>query len=203
MYRIDTELESVAIDRLKPTQMTVGFAEVEQKRKDWASLPKAKRLAAMTEVLFPAVIGPNKQYYILDHHHTALALVQEDAGKVRVGTVKDLSSLSAAAFWIYLDHVAWVHPYDHHGKRRDVEDMPKTFKEMKDDPYRSLAGAVRDHGGFAKSDAPYLEFLWTNYFRNHVAANKLAKHPKAALKEALKLSHSEKTAYLPGWVGSR
>jgi hypothetical protein len=36
-----------------------------------------------------------------------------------------------------------------------VDDIPTAFEKLRDDPYRSLAGEVRDAGGFAKSDAPF------------------------------------------------
>ncbi len=157
----------------------------------------------MSEVLFPSVIGPRGAYYILDHHHTAVALVRERADQVQVGIVKDLSILSVTDFWIYLDHLSWAHPYDSHGKRRSLKQIPATLGSLRDDPYRSLAGEVRDLGGFSKSDTPYLEFLWTNYFRAHVPAGWVRSHYGKALRRALHLAHSDKSRYLPGWVGER
>jgi hypothetical protein len=184
--------------------MTIGLKEVKRKQQEWAELGKKKRQKAMGEALFPAVIGPAKAYYILDHHHTAVALMNENTrGMVQVGVVTDLSALSATEFWVYLDHLSWVHPYDKHGKRRPLKEMPSSFQELRDDPYRSLAGEVRDSGGFAKSDAPFLEFLWTNYFRAHVRSSWVRSHYRKALKRALTLAASDKTCYLPGWVGAR
>jgi hypothetical protein len=203
MYRIQSKLHRVAVTKLRPTQMTVGFREVERKQQEWAALGKKKRRAAMAEVLFPAVIGPRKAYFILDHHHSAVALAHEQAEEVEVGVVTDLSKLKAADFWIYLDHLSWVHPYDQHGKRRSLNEMPSSLSALRDDPYRSLAGEVRDMGGFAKSDAPFLEFLWTNYFRAHVRSDWVRSHYRKALKRALRLAASPKTRYLPGWVGER
>jgi hypothetical protein len=203
MYRIQSRLHRVAVTDLRPTQMTVGFREIERKQQEWAAMGKKKRRAAMAEVLFPAVIGPRKAYFILDHHHSAVALAHEKAEEVEVGVVRDLSALAAADFWIYLDHLSWVHPYDQHGKRRSFNSMPSSLAALRDDPYRSLAGEVRDLGGFAKSDTPFLEFLWTNYFRAHVRADWVRAHYGKALKRALRLAQSSKTRYLPGWVGER
>lgn len=81
--------------------------------------------------------------------------------------------------------------------------MPSSLRALRDDPYRSLAGEVRDLGGFAKSDAPYLEFLWTNYFRTNVRSDWVHSHYRKALKRALRLALSAKTRHLPGWVGKR
>ena len=201
MYRIRSKLQRVSVEKLRPTQMTVGLKEVKRKRQDWAKLGKKKRRAAMKEVFFPAVIGPRGAHYILDHHHLAVALVQERAKYVQVGVVEDLSALDASAFWIYLDHLSWVHPYDQHGRRRSFKDMPSSMRALRNDPYRSLAGEVRDASGFAKSDQPFLEFLWTNFFRTHVAAELLGADEGKALKKALRLAVSAKAKFLPGWTG--
>ena len=203
MYRIQSKLKRVAVTELRPTQMTIGKKEVERKQQEWAAMGKKKRRTAMKEVLFPAVIGPKKAHYILDHHHSAVALVNEHAQEVQVGVVKDLSALSTTDFWIYLDHLSWVHPYDRRGKRRVLKEMPSSLRTLRDDPYRSLAGEVRDLGGFAKSDAPFLEFLWTDYFRANVRADWVKSHYRKALKRALRLAFSPKTRFLPGWVGER
>jgi hypothetical protein len=201
MYRIDSSLVEVKLEDLRPTQMTVGFKEVDEKRKSWAKLKPASRRDAMRRELFPAVIGPKKTYYILDHHHTAVALVKEQSDTVAVGIVKDLSHLEREAFWIFLDHYSWVHPYDQHGCRQSLDKMPDEFTALKNDPYRSLAGDVRDAGGFAKSDAPYLEFLWANFFRDALPAKSLDADPKKALAKALALARSKECSHLPGWPG--
>nr|WP_256735221.1 ParB-like protein [Variovorax sp. dw_954] len=186
---------------LHPTQMTVGFKEVARKRKSWAKLAAKERRVAMSQQLFPAIEGPRKAFYILDHHHTAAALVQEKSECVLVGIVKDLSTLGMSNFWVFLDHYSWVHPYDETGTRREFADIPDTFEDLKDDPYRSLAGEVRDAGGFAKSDAPFLEFLWANHLRASVSLKQLRRDPGKALSKAMELARSSKSQFLPGWAG--
>ena len=157
----------------------------------------------MGEQLFPVVKGPDKAFYILDSHHTALALVHEKAESVQAGLVKDLSHLDRGAFWIFLDHHSWMHAYDAKGKRRPFEDMPRRFEDMQDDPFRSLAGDVRDAGGFAKAEEPFLEFLWANYFRGQVSARLVKSDPKAARRKALTLASARAASHLPGWCGKR
>jgi hypothetical protein len=181
--------------------MTVGFKEVAKKRKSWAKLDPADRREAMSQQLFPAIEGPKKTFYILDHHHTAAALVQEKSECVLVGVVKDLSALEMSSFWIFLDHYSWVHPYDETGTRREFTEIPDTFEDLSDDPYRSLAGEVRDAGGFAKSDAPFLEFLWANHFRSAIPFKLIQHDPKKAIARALALARSPKSDFLPGWAG--
>jgi hypothetical protein len=183
--------------------MTYGEREVEDKRRKWSKLDKKKRRKDMQECLFPAVLGPKRRFFILDHHHLALALLRESVDQVQVGVVRDLSMLEPAQFWIYLDHLSYVHPYDENGERRSLADIPNSFAGMRDDPYRSLAGAVRRAGGFAKSDAPFLEFLWSNHFRRHVARSKLTRHFRKAVRESVKLALSAQSSYLPGFCGER
>ena len=65
-----------------------------------------------------------------------------------------------------MDYHGWTHPFDARGRRCDYEDLPKTVKEMRDDPYRSLAGELRIIGGFAKDLTPFTEFVWADFFRS-------------------------------------
>jgi hypothetical protein len=203
MFRIDPQLQEVPLKDLRPTQMTIGFREVQIKRKDWAKLPPKRRHREMCDQLFPAILGPKGRLYILDHHHLALALLAEKVRDVKVGLVSDLSKLSIDDFWIYLDHRSWVHCYDASGSRQTFDHIPKMFEAMKDDPYRSLASSVQKLGGFAKPDEPFLEFLWANYFRGEIALGQLEDDFEKALTQALKLSRSPDAAYLPGWSGTK
>jgi hypothetical protein len=201
MYRIESELKEIPLEQLRPTQITVGYREVEEKRKSWGKLRGEDRTKAMREEFFPAVRGPGKKYFVLDRHHAALALTREKQECVQVGLVRDLSALSAEDFWIFLDHYSWMHCYDAKGKRRPLDAMPKRFEDMQDDPYRSLAGDLRDRGGYAKVDLPFLEFLWANCLRQQIPARLLKSDQKKALAKALKIASSKKCSFLPGWCG--
>ena len=57
------------VSALRPTQMTVGYREVEQKRKLWARLGKKARTEMLAIHCFPGVIGPKGRHFIVDHHH--------------------------------------------------------------------------------------------------------------------------------------
>ena len=203
MFSISPQLQDTALKDLRPTQMTVGQREVEAKRREWADLPAKRRQQDMSEQLFPAVKGPKDRLYILDHHHLALALLREGVKNVRVGLVTDLSHLSLADFWIYLDHRSWVHCYDETGTRQSFESVPKAFDHLRDDPFRSLAASVQELGGFAKPDEPFLEFLWANHFRRHIALEGLEENFEKALGQGLKLAHLAQSRHLPGWSGTK
>jgi hypothetical protein len=202
MFSVDSDLFKIPLKRLHPTQITVGFAEVEKKRRSWAKMNSTKRKAAMEEQLFPVVRGPRSRFYIIDHHHTALALLREGAGHVLAGLVQDLSHLKPEAFWTFLDHYSWMHAYDARGRKRSPREIPYRLRNLKDDPYRSFAAFVRDAGGYAKPVEPFQEFLWANFFREEIPS-KLLRHKQNAMKRALKLAHSDKAAHLPGWSGAK
>ena len=72
---------------------------------------------------------------------------------------------------------------------------------MEDDPYRSLAGELRNIGGFAKDSTPFSEFLWADFLRPRIKAKAIKADFNAALDEALKLSKTGDADYLPGWCG--
>ena len=51
-------LIEVDLAKLKPTQITAGFAEVAQKRAEWGRLAKKARRDLLKSHWFPAVLGP-------------------------------------------------------------------------------------------------------------------------------------------------
>lgn len=187
---------------VRPTQMTVGYGEVLLKRQQWRALADDKRRAFLDEHPLPAVIGPKGRHYIVDHHHLGRALNEEGVQGVRLVVWADLTALAKDEFWVVMDHRQWVHPYDAHGRRRPFADMPKALESMADDPYRTLAAAVRMAGGIPKDQAPFAEFLWADFFRRRVSAKLLHDEPGAALGRALQLVHHKSAMHLPGWAGN-
>ena len=197
-------LHPVTITELRPTQMTVGYREVLEKRRAWrdrTKKPGEKAGEFLGSHMIPTVLGPSGRYYVIDHHHLARALQEEKQKRVLVTVTHDLSTLPKAAFWTYLDNTALCHPYDAAGKRRDFDAIPKTIAELADDPYRSLAGELRRVGGYAKDITPFSEFLWADFLRPRVKAKQINEHFSAAIEKALLLSKTEAAGYLPGWCG--
>jgi hypothetical protein len=197
-------LSPIPIAELRPTQRTVGFREVEEKRREWrerSKKPGKKAGEYLGRHMVPAVLGPAGRHYLIDHHHLAMALHEEKQTDVLVTVTADLSALPKAAFWTYLDNRALCHPYDAAGKRRTFDDIPKRIADLADDPYRSLAGELRRIGGFAKDTTPFSEFLWADFLRPRVKAKQISEHFSAAIEKALSLAKSEAASYLPGWCG--
>src|SRR5207344_1818970 len=140
-------LKLVAIADLRPTQMTVGVREVKEKRKRWRDESKKKGAVFLGKHMIPVVLGPDKRHYVIDHHHLARALHDEGVKDVMVTVVADLTMVDRDAFWGVLDNKRWAYPYDAKGERRHFKDVPKTVADLKDDPFRSLAGELRRVGG--------------------------------------------------------
>jgi hypothetical protein len=197
----DPILNPVPIAELRPTQITVGLREVEEKRGRLRERKSKKIGKFLGDHMIPVVKGPKGRFFVVDHHHLALALHHEGIRDVLVTVMADLSGLAPDAFWTFLDHHAWVHPYDVDGRRRTYADIPKSVIGLKDDPFRSLAGEIRRLGGFAKDTTPFSEFLWADFFRRRIKRRRVDKNFRAAVERALQLAKGEDARYLPGWCG--
>lgn len=191
----------VPLDALRPTQMTVGLREVERKRQEW----RAQNEDAGTYLgrhMIPVVLGPKGKSYVIDHHHLARALIEEGQQEVLTTVVADLRPLSQDAFWVFLDNRGWLHPFDEHGQRRPYKEVPKRICDLADDPFRSLAGAVRQAGGYAKETTPFAEFIWADYFRRMMKRATVEKHFDRALAKALERAMAHEARFMPGWCGA-
>jgi hypothetical protein len=194
-------LRPVAIAELRPTQMTIGFREVAEKRSVWRRQSEAKEAAFLGHHMIPVVVGPKGRNYVTDHHHLTRALHDEGVQHVLITVVADLSGLGKDSFWVVMDCRGWCHPYDCEGQRRDFADIPTSITELLDDPFRSLAGELRRAGGYAKDTTPFSEFLWADFLRRRVKQKLVVEDFSAALQKALKLAASQAASYLPGWCG--
>jgi len=201
MHVREPPLKPVSIDTLRPTQMTVGMREVEEKRKRWREHKGKKKSEFLGSHMIPVIRGPKDRHYVIDHHHLARALLEEGQAEVVTSVVADLRALERDTFWVVLDNRGWCHPYDQHGKRRGFDDIPSSIDDLRDDPYRSLAGELRRLGGFSKETVPFSEFLWADFFRRRVKRNAIEDDFTATLEKAMRLAKSPEANYLPGWCG--
>jgi hypothetical protein len=195
-------LRPIPILSLRPTQMTVGMREVKEKRKRWRDHKSKKKQAELLGThMIPVVHGPDERHYVIDHHHLARALHDEGVENVLVTVVADLTMVDRDAFWVVLDDRKWVYPYDAKGERRQYREIPKTVVDLKDDPFRSLAGELRRVGGFAKDTTPFSEFLWADFLRRRLSRKSVEGDFDKALEKALALAKGKEAVYLPGWCG--
>ncbi len=136
-YAREPILKPVPIDDLRPTQISVGMWEVEEKRKRLRARGEKKLGDYLGDHMIPVVLGPKQLHYIIDHHHLVLTLHLEGIKEVLVTVVADLSDAEDEVFWHILDQNNWVHPYDEGGRRREFSEIPKSIEKLKDDPFRS------------------------------------------------------------------
>lgn len=198
---VEPLLRPVRIADLRPTQMTVGLREVDRKRAQWRARAKRDGPDFLGRHMIPAVYGRKERPYLIDQHHLARALHDEGVEHVLVYVVADLSRLEKAAFWTVMDSRNWVHPYDADGKRHDHKRLPRSIGELADDPWRSLAGELRQAGGYAKDNTPYSEFLWADFLRRIIDRRQIEHNFQAALTKAYDAAHKPRADYLPGWCG--
>jgi hypothetical protein len=191
----------VDIEELRPTQITVGSREVETRAAKLKTLAQEDGEKFLRKHVIPVVKGPKDRYYVIDHHHLCRALLLAGSKKVTITVVLNLQRLDKDAFWVFLDNKGLLHPFDEDGKRRNYEDIPKSIKDMVDDPFRSLAGALRRKGGYAKDTTPFSEFLWADFLRRRFNLTEVEKDFASTLEAALRLAKKAETDHLPGWCG--
>lgn len=188
---------------LHPTQAAVGMRAVERKQRNIEKrLAKPGRIDSYLAARpIPAVLGPGRRLYLIDHHHLALALARAEVGTACVEIIDDLARLARGAFWRRMEAQGTVHPYDETGRRIAPSELPRSLPDLRHDHYRDLAWSVREADGFAKSTEPYAEFRWAAYFRERVSKRLIRSDYDAAVARATRLARSRKARGLPGWLG--
>lgn len=189
----------VAIADLMPTQMTLGMHFVGLNRTEFANLSRKKMEKLVRKRPVPAIRGPGDRLWMTDRHHFCRALHDIGVETVRIEISHDTRHLSMDEFSHFMEKSGLIHPYDEIGGRRGFADLPASISRLVDDPYRTLAGMVREDGGFAKETRPYAEFLWADFFRSRIDRALLAGDFTAARKRAGKLAYQKAARHLPGW----
>jgi hypothetical protein len=191
----------VGIAELKPTQMTIGMQEVRTRAAELRVVAMQGEDKLVRKHVIPVVKGPKSKYYVIDHHHLCRAMQLSGHDQVSVTVVLNLARLEKDAFWVYMDNRGLTHPFNDEGKRCGYRDLPKSIEDLADDPFRSLAGALRRKGGYAKDTTPFSEFLWADFLRRRIGRKDVEKDFDAALEAALALAKKTDADYLPGWCG--
>ena len=178
----------VAIADLRPTQFAVGFREVMQKRERYRQANPVQRLKLISRRPVPVVLGDGGRAFVLDRHHWLCALQAEGVAAAPTLILDDLSARDPDGFWRTLQERGWCRLYDEDGLGRAHEDMPSSLAALRDDPFRSLASALRRCGGVDKIETPFSEFQWADRLRASLSRNDLVQDFEAALETALVLA---------------
>jgi hypothetical protein len=160
-----------------PTQFAVGKAEVQvhagRLRKKFDKDPG--KLHDYLRVRPIPVVVKGGKFHLVDHHHLTRSLydaLHETLGSKTSAYVKvlaNLSSLEDTYYWKTMYKNNWVYLFDEFGGGpQSPTTLPAHIKDLRFDPYRSLAWIVREHHGYLKNDAPFSEFKWANFFRTRI-----------------------------------
>lgn len=194
------EITKVPLNRLRPTQIAAGHLEAMEK------LEHIHRLnaSALDEYLrthsVPVIEGPDGILYALDRHHLGLALHAAGIEYAYCQIESDVPAVSMADFWKKMHERHRVYPFDANGILRDYSQLPSCFSGLADDPYRSLAGFVRNNGGFQKDHTPYAEFLWADYFRKEIPLELMCEKFSVAIEAGMAAAKLKKAKNLPGFI---
>jgi pimeloyl-ACP methyl ester carboxylesterase len=119
-----------------------------------------------------------------------------------------LTNVVAYDSWPIDDMIALGNPNWRNKSPRTRQDLPTSVKDLSNDPFRSLAGGVRESCGFKKSASTedYLEFKWADYLRAHwartgISTKDIDTNFDSATNAALRLAAQKDAADLPGYTG--
>jgi len=206
IYRIE-------LDELRPTQSDVGMIEVHTRENKIERRDEDELLKYFLKgddgkgKLAKIVIGPRNQIWLVDGHHLARAfydleykfLLAKVVGNFSNLTDEDFEELLVKKKWTWLQR--WPK-----GATRPVQlkvsELPKSIGGLRNDPFRSLAWAVKAEGGFKESKEPYQQFYWSDFFREYITEAELNRDWDGSVQKALRLAWSEEARKrkLPGYI---
>src|ERR1700690_3368269 len=136
---MDTKLrplvKPVLLSQLRPTQMTVGLGEVDERRTRWRRQEGKRAARYLGKHMIPGILGPQGRPYLIDNHHLARALYDEGVKSVLTLVIADLRKLDTAAFWFVMDNRGWLDPFDERAGRCSHTALPRSGQGLRDDPF--------------------------------------------------------------------
>jgi len=192
----------VPINTLRPTQSSVGMKSVSAKvRRIGFHLSNKRKFDRYLERrAIPVVLGPGRDFYMIDRHHLGMALHQSEVTEAYVAVLADFSAISRGSFFSCMERNGLLHPFDRSGKRIKPARLPKRIADLAHDPYRDLAWSVRRLGGFKKTAKPFSEFRWADFFRTRIAPETIERDYDKAVRSALQLARTRQARALPGFA---
>src|SRR5208282_3020788 len=135
-------------------------------------------------------------------HHHVRACWEAGIDELPIDVKADLAHLNHEDFWQTMEKAHWAHLLDQFGLGPHPHVLlPDDVRGMADDPFRSLAWALRHSGAYEKNDAPFSEFLWADFLRHEIELVPGDEGFAQALKTAHALARDPKARALPGYKG--
>ena len=125
-----SKIHESPIQKLRPTQMTVGMIEVNDKKKHLRSLKANEQRDYMRAHPIPAVVGAKGLLFITDHHHLCRAALEARVATGFFEVEADFSNCDLATFWPEMDKKRWVHPLDKYGTRHYYSAIPPRLDKL-------------------------------------------------------------------------
>lgn len=189
---------------LRPTQFVLGTKEIESKISKMTKFNKKELQTYCDEHKIPVIVGPKKEFYMIDHHHFARACWETKVDLYTLKVITDLSHKKEDDFWNIMVSKGWVYLHDQFGMGpHSPLALPADIRCLADDPFRSLAWALIDIGFIKKQTIPFFEFAWAAFFRRNLDVPLHSKSNfKTAITLAKKLARSDAAKDLPGFIRS-
>jgi len=173
--------------------------EVQAKVKKIKAMTPKQRKKYVSDHCVP-VVKANGVLYLIDHHHFVRACWETGIKKVHVHIISDKGTIEKKTFWKFMVSNHWVYLTDQFGRsNNDPRLLPLDVRGMSDDPYRGLAWAVREAGGFDKIEVPFSEFQWANFLRTRIDLDEIKESFTSALKSAVFTCKGKAASKLPGF----
>ena len=185
------DVKWVKVEELHPTQFRVGRVEVEQKRDDFEKMSENDLNKYLDKHPCPVVIGPDGIPYITDQHHRVFAFYEAEQTrgsdaqkllskkgnpKVTMKVIANFSDLSQKDFEkaMIKNHFTYLNDL---GKPRTFDEIPEHIYELKDDPFRSIAGFVQNKAYKFDPGIYFTQFTVADFLREKSGvANDEAQH---------------------------
>lgn len=162
------------IRTVHPSQYLLGLPRIFVFRRQLknASLEELQKI--LKEKRVPYVLGPRKKKWIIDRHHTLFTLksvipdleakgIDTSGLEIVTNQVLDLSHLSHKEFLDKMEGLGYIYPYTA-GRKRNTYHIPNNIDGLEFDFLRGLVWLVRQSGAIKKSEIPFVEFKWAEYF---------------------------------------
>jgi hypothetical protein len=202
---------------LHVTQFLYGRPGVINRKRELRSLDFEELLEYLEQKPVPYVPGPDGMKYIIDRHHFTRSLFElkeefaqkfpERFHEIQVHyqevTFEDLNpaDLSHDEFINLMKENKLTYLKKPNGMG-DFNKLPDSIGGLKEDYFRGLSWLVRKSGAYEKTDIPFAEFYWGEYFKKTVQIDEY-NFSKSNIKKAIKaaLEYSEENSHLPGFKG--
>lgn len=207
----------VQIRDLHPTQFRVGRAEVKEKRDHFETMSAKDFKNYLKDHPCPVVIGPGGVPYVTDEqhranaaeeaedtHHDVRALREHGHPTMYMKVVANWSDLTPAEFAARMVRSHNAYLFDR-GVERPFNELPTSVDDMKNDPYRSLAGFL-ERKAFKMADVNFIQFKVAEWLRSHLKLSDdklkdlLKSDRKAILKKTATLLQSSTAKSQPWYL---